>query len=709
MRVVIAHNRYRSENPSGENRVVESDIEQLRADGVEVYPYIRDSDEITNWTAAGKAGLAVRPLVSPADAIAFRQMLRRVRPDIVHLHNPFPIISPWIVRTAKAERIPVVQTVHNYRHVCVNGIHFRDGNPCTECVGKTFPWPAVQHGCYQGSRARSLPMAAAVTAHRGTWDLVDRFLPVGEAVADHLRALGIADNRIEVRPNVVDDPGEPAPLGEGVLFVGRLSEEKGVRALLEAWRTINLDDRHSLSIAGDGELRHEVEAAASSDPSLRYLGLLSKAKLDDAYRRCAIVVGPSLCHESDGISIVAALSHGRPAITTNIGAPPTIVGEDAGWIVAPDSAGLAGGLRAALSDRAELEQRSMRARSKYLAERAPKSGLGLSRVYQGLIRIPDSPLAILDLAATGSVDLAEVRPNLGSNPTCNSWVRPLGFPRRVGMHTTALPFAVASTQIYQPQKSRAKAAKRVGVALARVGLARQADSQLVDLERILKDADLEADGLSVLRSSRDGRSIVGGQRGGHMSWVAKIGPIGDHSLRNESIFLTMMAGFEGAWKTPNMIYYGKHAEQNVIATEAVSHPQRAITLGLDDAIRIATDLFLGEGQRPPIVHGDLTPWNCIYDSGVATLLDWETASLDPTPMWDICHFVIQRGILLGSYSPRTALRLLSINNPRIAEYLRSIKCKTDPRFLIDEYIQTTQRATFKSSRYLGRMQRLLHV
>ena len=108
MRVVIVHNRYRSENPSGGNRVVESDIEQLRADGVEVYPYIRDSDEIANWTAIGKAGLAVRPLVSPADAIAFRQMLRRVRPDIVHLHNPFPIISPWIVRTAKARSRPEV-------------------------------------------------------------------------------------------------------------------------------------------------------------------------------------------------------------------------------------------------------------------------------------------------------------------------------------------------------------------------------------------------------------------------------------------------------------------------------------------------------------------------------------------------------------------------------------------------------------------------
>ncbi|WP_395154254.1 glycosyltransferase family 4 protein [Ilumatobacter sp.] len=384
MRVVIVHNRYRSENLSGENRVVENDIERLRADGVEVYPYIRDSDEIANWTAIGKASLAVRPLVSPSDALAFRRMLRRVRPDIVHLHNPFPIISPWIVRTAKAQRIPLVQTVHNYRHVCVNGIHFRDGHLCTECVGKKFPWPAVQHGCYQGSRARSLPMAAAVTAHRSTWNLVDCFLPVGDAVADNLRELGIPDSRIEVRPNIVDDPGEPASLGEGVLFVGRLSEEKGIRPLLEAWSTLDIAGNHRLSIAGDGDLRDEVEAAALSDPSIRYLGFLSKAELDGEYRRCAIVVGPSLCPEADGLSIVTALSHGRPVVASDLGSMPAILGDDAGWIVAPGGASLSAGLRVAMSDRAEQERRGVAARKRFSETRSSATRSSLFSTYSSV-------------------------------------------------------------------------------------------------------------------------------------------------------------------------------------------------------------------------------------------------------------------------------------------------------------------------------------
>jgi glycosyltransferase involved in cell wall biosynthesis len=363
--------------------VVESDIAQLRADGVEVYPYIRDSDEIAGWTAIGRAGLAVRPIVSPADAIAFRQLLRRVRPDVVHLHNPFPIISPWIVRTAKAERMPVVQTVHNYRHVCVNGIHFRDGHLCTECIGKTVPWPAVRHGCYQGSRLRSVPMAAAITAHRGTWHLVDRFLPVGEAVADHLRALGIPDSRIEVRPNVVDDPGEPAPLGEGVLFAGRLSEEKGVRLLLDGWKLSGLGSRHRLTIAGDGPLRAEVEAAAAADASIRVAGFLTGEDLDAAYRGCAIVVVPSQCPEADPISLVTALAHGRPVIACDVGSMALVAGGGAGWVVAPHAGALASAM-GALQNRHELQRRSAAARTKFLAERHVEGRCSLAATYRTL-------------------------------------------------------------------------------------------------------------------------------------------------------------------------------------------------------------------------------------------------------------------------------------------------------------------------------------
>jgi len=116
MRVLVVHNRYRSEMPSGENRVVDEDVSMLRDAGAEVHTFFRDSDTIAEYGAARKAALAPSPTYSVEAVRDFRRVLSRFRPDVVHLHNPFPLISPWVIRIAEQARIPVVQTVHNYRH-----------------------------------------------------------------------------------------------------------------------------------------------------------------------------------------------------------------------------------------------------------------------------------------------------------------------------------------------------------------------------------------------------------------------------------------------------------------------------------------------------------------------------------------------------------------------------------------------------------------
>lgn len=369
MRVVVVHNRYRSAQPSGENRVVESDIAALEAEGVEVFPYIRDSDEIDGFTVIGKAGVAVRPLASPVDSIAFRRLLREVQPHIVHLHNPYPLISPWIVRTAKAMRVPVVQTVHNYRHVCANGLYFRDGHECTDCVGKSFPWPAIKHGCYRDSKLQSIPMATSLWAHRSTWLMVDRFLPVGEHVADHLRAFGIPDHKIIVRPNVVADPGEPKPLGHGALFVGRLSEEKGIRLLLDAWKLSGVGAEHTLTIAGDGDLRPLVEAAAAADSSIKYLGLVPGADVSALYDAAALVVVPSLSQETDGLAAVVGMAAGRALLASDNTAMQRHLATGAGWLVRPVPRQFSVALHF-LCDRAQLGEKGAHARRAYLNNRS---------------------------------------------------------------------------------------------------------------------------------------------------------------------------------------------------------------------------------------------------------------------------------------------------------------------------------------------------
>ena len=253
MRVLVVHNRYRSEMPSGENIVVDDDIRNLRNAGVEVATFFRDSDTISSFGAFKNAALAVSPVYSLEAVPLFRKVLRTFRPDVVHLHNPYPLVSPWVVRVAVGADIPVVQTVHNFRHSCPASTSlFRDGRPCEDCVGRPFPWPGIVHRCYRGSRSQSCVMAIATRAHRSTWQLVSRFLAVSDFVGDHLVAAGIPAGKIVVHPNTAQSHGHAHPPGRDFVFLGRLTAEKGIRLLISAWAQSDLSSHHRLVVAGDG-------------------------------------------------------------------------------------------------------------------------------------------------------------------------------------------------------------------------------------------------------------------------------------------------------------------------------------------------------------------------------------------------------------------------------------------------------------------------
>ncbi|MGH3647794.1 MAG: glycosyltransferase family 4 protein, partial [Micromonosporaceae bacterium] len=219
MKVVIAHNRYVSAQPSGENSVVDNELGLLAEAGVEVVPFLRTSDEIATMSAGQKALLPISPLYAGTAQRQLRDLLAREKPDVLHLHNPYPLLSPWVVRTAHAAGVPVVHTVHNFRQVCVAGTYFRDGHPCYDCRGKSFGYPGILHGCYRGSRAQSAIMASTLAAHRGTWRSVDRFIALTTAMAAHLRSYGIQDSQIVVKPNCVPDPGTHSVTGSGFLYV----------------------------------------------------------------------------------------------------------------------------------------------------------------------------------------------------------------------------------------------------------------------------------------------------------------------------------------------------------------------------------------------------------------------------------------------------------------------------------------------------------
>lgn len=342
----MAHNRYRSAQPSGENRVVDGEIAQLSAAGVEVIPFLRDSDDIGSLPLRGKALLPVSPLWNSGAQRSLAALLREHRPDVLHLHNPYPLLSPAVVRTAHRYGVPVVHTAHNYRQVCASGIYFRDGGICHDCRGRRLGVPAVIHRCYRGSAPQSAVMAVTLAAHKRTWLSVDRYVAPTAALAAHLRDYGVPAERITVKPNALPDPGPPPPPGDGFLFLGRLSPEKGLGLLLDAWTRHPDGTLGTLRIAGGGELRPRAEQAAAARADVDYLGQLDAAGAGEAVAASAVVVVPSTCDDVLPTVVIEALAAGRPVLGTALGGIPYLVG-DAGWVVEPAAEPLAAGLAAA--------------------------------------------------------------------------------------------------------------------------------------------------------------------------------------------------------------------------------------------------------------------------------------------------------------------------------------------------------------------------
>jgi glycosyltransferase involved in cell wall biosynthesis len=355
VKVVVAHNRYREAIPSGENVIVDTEIAQLSAAGVEVLPFERSSDSIGDLPLAQKALLPLSPIYGRAAQRDLSALLETAKPDVLHLHNPYPLLSPWVVRTAHAHGVPVVQTVHNYRHVCSSGLYFRDGHNCHDCRGKVFGWPAVAHKCYRGSSAQSALMATTLAVHRGTWKSVDTYIALTDRIAAHLADYGIPADRIVIKPNGLPDPGEPAPLGEGFLYAARLSPEKGLELLLDAWRRHPDGALGRLSIAGDGELRPLAERAAAERSDVTYLGVLDRAQMAAARVAAAVVVAVPTWDDVLPTVILEAMAAGRPVLATEVGGIPYLLGVDraptaAGWTVKPDPEALAAALPIARTD-----------------------------------------------------------------------------------------------------------------------------------------------------------------------------------------------------------------------------------------------------------------------------------------------------------------------------------------------------------------------
>jgi glycosyltransferase involved in cell wall biosynthesis len=389
VKVVVAHNRYRSAYPSGENRIVDSEIHLLRGVGVEVVPFVEDSDELEDSRRA-VASAAFGPVASPRGVRRLNRLIREYEPDVLHLHNVYPLVSPWAVRVARAAGVPVVQTVHNYRHTCVAGTHLRDGLICEDCRFTRTPWPAVQHACYRGSRGQSLAMAVGQVVHRPTWRLVDRFLVASPHMEERLVDTGIARDRIEWRPTFAEDAGyEAVPRRGPLLFVGRLEYAKGIELLLRAWTDETAVRWGKLVIAGSGPLAHLVQERAAHDASVEWRGSLDAMGIRTLMQQCSLVLLPSLWFEGFPRVAAEAMSVGRPLLVWRGAGFSRIADYGAGWALPNEPAAWTEKLLSV--EHGDLVAASRGARRVYDQRCSPEAAVSqLLRTYESVVPSADS-------------------------------------------------------------------------------------------------------------------------------------------------------------------------------------------------------------------------------------------------------------------------------------------------------------------------------
>lgn len=338
MKVLVIHNRYQQRG--GEDAVVEAETRLLAANGIDVQRFEADNDAIQGIIPKIQASASQFGI--PSDALSrFRSVLSGFRPDVVHVHNWFPTLSPSVFNICRRQSIPTVHTVHNYRLLCINATLFRDGHVCEDCVGSTLRTPGIVHSCYRDSLAGSAVATMGMVAHwsMGTWrHSVDRFVALSQFARRKLIDGGLPGDKVTVKPNFIDpDPGVGQGQGGYFLYAGRLTEEKGLRVLLDCWREAT--DLPLLKIAGTGPLEPEVRQAAASLYNVEWIGRRSSEEVLELMRDASALLCPSQWYEGMPRVVIESLACGTPVIASSIGCyPEMIVDGQSGALFPPGDA-----------------------------------------------------------------------------------------------------------------------------------------------------------------------------------------------------------------------------------------------------------------------------------------------------------------------------------------------------------------------------------
>jgi glycosyltransferase involved in cell wall biosynthesis len=322
MNILFAHVHY--QQSGGEDAVFEVEKALLEHMGQEVIPFVDDNARLNG----------MNPLKAIQNAIwsreaqrRLRRLIRETRPDVAHFHNTFLMISPAAYYVCKEEGVPVVQTLHNFRLLCPAATFFRDGRICEDCLGKAVPWPGVIHACWRGSRAGTALVSTMLAVHRllKTWqEQVDVYIALTEFARQKFIEGGLPAEKMIVKPNFVyPDPGPGGNERAYALLVSRLTVEKGVLTVLEAWE--RLSPLVPLKIVGEGPLSKEVQRVCQGKPHIDFLGAKPLPEVYSLMQKARFVIFPTLLYETFGRVVIESYAAATPVIASNIGSASTLV------------------------------------------------------------------------------------------------------------------------------------------------------------------------------------------------------------------------------------------------------------------------------------------------------------------------------------------------------------------------------------------------
>ncbi|MBE9034022.1 glycosyltransferase family 4 protein [aff. Roholtiella sp. LEGE 12411] len=328
MKVLLLHNRYQF--AGGEDGVVKAEKLLLEANEHHVSLLEVSNQDITN--AWDKVATAVSAIYSYSAKEQVSREIIHFRPDIVHVHNFFPLLSPSIYDACHKHGVPVVQTLHNYRLACPKAMPFRNGKVCEDCIGELIPWPSIVYGCYRNSRVQSSVVTAMITWHRlrNTWqERVDAYIVFTEFQKEKMVQAGLPREKIYVKPNFIFSPDATAKVyqrDQYLLFVGRLSEEKGISILIDTYIQENL--HIPLKIVGDGPLRQKLQTKVQNSGYyhvIEFLGFQDKQVVLSLMQHANLLVFPSIWYEGFPLTIAEAFACGLPVLVSKLGGLTEIV------------------------------------------------------------------------------------------------------------------------------------------------------------------------------------------------------------------------------------------------------------------------------------------------------------------------------------------------------------------------------------------------